>query len=307
MTLDLFVCWADSDPFYQEYFPDCNVLISLPNVALSWTVERFSTEPGKIMVDSGAFAYLSKPNKRMSQKDVFTHQLHLSQNSKATTILCHLDHPIPPALTDTVEIYRRIEATIANAHEFMNLFKSANLPSNFKTMGIIQGNSYDSIAFCATELDRLGFDFLGMGSLATLYNNDLILERVEYAISTIGKQLHIFGISGIKVVMRLMELGIRSFDSSRPMKAAIYNCVFYSNPFRRFKLKGSSANRELPVLAEPLPCPCPVCKKDPTLIIKVGTKKATNYRAVHNFYHLRSALEGLATELDSAQDCPSTR
>ena len=24
------------------------------------------------MVDSGAFAYLSKPNKRMSQKDVFT-------------------------------------------------------------------------------------------------------------------------------------------------------------------------------------------------------------------------------------------
>ena len=96
--------------------------------------------------------------------------------------------------------------------------------------------------------------------------------------------------------MRLIELGIRSFDSSRPMKAAIYNCVFYSNPFRRFKLKGSSANRNYQFLQNRFPVP--VLSKDQTLIIKVGTKRTTNYRAVHNFYHLRQHWKGWRPNLN---------
>ena len=33
--VDFFICWTDSDPFYQDYFEDCNVSISLPHVPQS--------------------------------------------------------------------------------------------------------------------------------------------------------------------------------------------------------------------------------------------------------------------------------
>lgn len=291
MSLNFYICWTDSDPLYHDYYPGCNVLISLNHIPQVWNITRFGQQPGNVIVDSGAFVLLSNPQKKLLQKEVFNQQLKTIENVECPAILCHLDYPIPGLLKNPLEVYRRLEITIANAHEFMALFKSAKLPSHYKTMGIIQGHNYDTINFCARELGRLNFDYMGIGSLATLYSRELILERVNYALDAApGKKLHIFGITGIQTINHLIKMGIYSFDSSRPMKEAIYNCIFYSQPFRRFVIKGSRTNRELPLLEKLLPCPCPVCKENPDLITGIGTKKAINYRALHNYYHLYTEL-----------------
>lgn len=291
--MDFFICWSDSDPIYQSFFEQCNILISLAHVPMSWNVGRFPTMPAKMMVDSGAFASIGNPGRKPSQYQVFCQQVNISRGSTVPTILCHLDDPLPPVDMDTLEVYRRIERTVANAYEFLHLFKSAGLPPNFKSLGVIQGNSYETISFCANELARAGFDYLGIGSLATLYKNELILERVRAAACVAGPGLHVFGISGIEVAAKLMAMGIRSIDSSRAMKAAMYHLLFYSSPFRRFKLKEAKNKDRVPIIESPLPCDCPVCKKDPAPIFRAGAKKYHNMRAVHNYYHLQMELEGV--------------
>lgn len=289
--MDFFICWSDSDPIYQSFFGQCNVLISLSHVPLSWNVDRFSTMPAKMMVDSGSFASIGNPGRKPSQYQIFCQQINISKGSTVPTALCHLDVPLPPGDMDTLEVYRRIERTIANAYEFLHLFKSAGLPPNFKSLGVIQGNSYETISFCAHELVRAGFDYLGIGSLAMLYKNELILERVRAAARVAGSELHVFGISGIEIAAELISMGIRSIDSSRPMKAAMYHLIFYSRPFRRFRLKDAKNKDRDPIIESPLPCDCPICKKNPALIFKAGEKKYHNMRAVHNYYHLRRELE----------------
>lgn len=294
---DFYICWADSDPIYQSYFEGCNVLVSPAHIPKSWNVSRFPVQPAKIMVDSGAFAALTNPGWRPTQSQTFSQQLSISRGSSAPTILCHLDSPLPPGDIDALEVYRRVEATVANAYEFVQLFKSAGLPPNFKSMGIIQGNSYSTIAFCANEMARAGFDYLGIGSLATIYKSEIILERVRAAANVVGPGLHVFGISAMGVTAELMAMGIRSMDSSRPMKVAMYNCLLYSGPLRTYKLKDSRVKEVRATLDSPLPCDCPICKKDPALIFRAGEKRYHNMRAVHNYYHLRRELEDLNKEV----------
>jgi len=257
--------------------------------------------PAKMMVDSGAFASIGNPGRKPSQYQVFCQQVNISRGATVPTILCHLDDPLPPVDMDTLEVYRRIERTVANAYEFLHLFKSAGLPPNFKSLGVIQGNSYETISFCANELVRAGFDYLGIGSLAMLYKSELILERVWSAARIAGPELHVFGISAIEVAAQLMAMGIRSIDSSRPMKAAMYHLLFYSSPFRRYKLKNSKIKeKRIATIESPIPCECPICKKDPALIFRPGEKKYHNMRAVHNYYHLRQELWRLKTTAQMA-------
>lgn len=291
------MCWTDSDPFYHEYFPICNIQISLQHVPLSWNIKRFSIQPNQIMLDSGAFSFINNPQKMYNPKEVFEKQLKIADGSTIPTILCHLDAPLSPGLNDTLEIYHRLEKTISNAHQFMELFRSAHLPPNYKSLGVIQGNNYDTISFCAGELKRIGFDQLGIGSLAALYDTRAIVERVKYAVHTVGSNLHVFGVSAINTVEQLIPLGICSFDSSTPMKTAMYNTLLYSDPIRRYGLPYSRIQKNLPVIYDPLPCNCPICTKDPTLIMGVGSKRANNLRAVHNYFHWMRELENISFKI----------
>lgn len=297
-----FVCWAESDPCYQEYFEDCGILLSLAHIPLSWNVERFSVQPVRLMVDSGAFSLIHRPNGIIpTQKDVFCRQVNAARGSQVPTILCHFDSPLPPANIETLEVYRKIETTISNAHEFIRLFKSCSLPPNFKSLGVIQGHNHDTICFCARELLRAGFDFYGIGSLAPLQRSDQIVDRVEAAMQVVGPDLHVFGVSAIETVRQLAAKGIRSFDSSRPIRAAMYNSILYSRPLRVFTVRGSRLTRNVPVLDDPLPCKCPICVKEPSLLLRGGQKKYHNVRAIHNYYHLRREIESVTTQFFSRE------
>lgn len=86
--------------------------------------------------------------------------------------------------------------------------------------------------------------------------------------------------------------------SARPAKAAAYNEVLYSNPYRRY---GILEPPDVPIagripkhrrLSKPLPCKCPVCKNGGSEILGVGKRPFIRARALHNYYHLKRTFAG---------------
>jgi len=165
-------------------------------------------------------------------------------------------------------------------------------------MAVVQGYDATSMAYCANCLKDIGLGHYGLGSLAPLKHREEILERVQAVIEVLGRELHVFGVSAIETVGALRDLGIRSVDSSRPAKAAMYNQVFYGKPFRRFSIAGTrdrsgvAASSSLR-LREALPCDCPACcgKANPD-ILALGSRKYIALRTLHNYWHLKQALVG---------------
>lgn len=271
------------------------MLISPANTQASFQLKLWSNQPQQVIIDSSSFYYLSNTNNLPPQKHVFKQQLRIIDKTQCPVTLCHLDNPINPKRSDITSTFLAIEKTLGNAYEFLELFHKCNLVNNpqIRPMGVIQGSDIVSIKFCANELKRLGFKKFGLGSLAPLYNPAVILKRIKAATEVIGgENLHIFGISRLDIIKELKHHKIISLDSTRPMKAAIYNAIFYSNPFRTYGVYlAKNAAKYSKILKEPLNCSCPSCQHDPYLMLKTGTKKSINARAIHNYYHLLHHLK----------------
>lgn len=176
---------------------------------------------------------------------------------------------LPKASTAMWVITSYIHLTIANAYEFKQLIEQHRLEKDLSFMAVIQGYDTASLRFYARELKAIGFALYGIGSQAGLLDHKEILARVRAAMSVVGNTLHVFGVSAIPTTLALKKLGIRSMDSSRPAKAAAYNEVLYSRPFRRFGiLDNGEPTGIIPkerCLAKPLPCDCPICQEMSTL------------------------------------------
>ncbi len=291
-----YISWSHSDPVYCDYFSNCSMLISPSGVNSSFKISNWPNQPQRVILDSGAYYYLNYDGPPVNQGEVFRKQLRIIRGIQVETILCHLDHPINPRNSTQVPVFQAMERTLGNACEFLELYQRHKLHKNplFKLLAVIQGVDHNSIKYCAGELKRMGYELFGLGSLAPLFNPTEIVERIKVAAEAVGgENLHIFGISRIDVIAQLNKLGIRSMDSTRPMKAAYHNAVFYSNPFRIYGIGGSqNENRYKMILKQPLPCPCPTCTNTPELLLKTGSRKYTKARALHNYYHLAIHLEG---------------
>src|SRR5258708_39586725 len=134
--------------------------------------------------------------------------------------------------------------------------------------------------------------------MAYVYHTEEIARRVEAVQSVVGTSVHVFGVSAVETMKKLKELSVTSVDSARPIKAAIYNEVLYSEPYRRFGIAGSHFRPSDPkfglhkLISElSIVCPCPVCKNDLNNdILRLGTRKHLLLRAVHNYYHIKKMI-----------------
>jgi len=289
IIMDFYISWSRSDPIFSNYFVNCKVLISPSNTLRSFNLGKWTNQPDKVIIDSSAFYYMfgrSAP----PPKEIFKEQVRIIKGHKCLVTLCPFDYPISPGSGNTLNTFSAIEKTLGNAYEFLELYEKEELYNNpqIDSMGVIQGTDKSSIQFCVNELQRMGFKKFGLGSLAALYSPEEILRRVSFAADVAGvDRLHVFGISRLDVISQLKQLNIESIDSTRPTKAAIYNAIFYSNPFRTYGIKGSrNADKYSRILSIPLPCQCPTCKENPEMLLVTEGKKAINARAVHNYYHL---------------------
>lgn len=294
--MKFYVSWYHGDPLYQLYDDDCHMLVSPTSVSNIWTLERFPRLPREVMIDSGGFRYVSADEKAPTAKELFERQRRMLDGADIPATFCSLDFPLISPELSSNEKDHYIHSTIANAYEFKQLIEQHRLEKDLSFMAVIQGYDTASLRFCARELKAIGFSLYGIGSLAGLLDHKEILARVKAAMSVVGSALHVFGVSAIQTTRALKKMGVRSMDSSRPAKAAAYNEVLYSQPFRRFGiLDYGEPTGIIPkerCLAEPLPCDCPICQEDSTAILKVGKRKYIALRAVHNYFHIKRTLLG---------------
>jgi 7-cyano-7-deazaguanine tRNA-ribosyltransferase len=295
--MDFYISWYPGDPYYSQYDTNCALLVSITSVARDWTIRAFPRLPAKLMVDSGGYRFAVAPEEAMDALRVFQRQLEILDGAEIPTVVCARDFPTLERDATVAARDRRITETIAFAYELKNLIeKTGDLPTCVIPMGVIQGHDVDSLRYCAAELKAIGFPLYGVGSLAALRRHDLIIERIEAVTDLVPpRQLHVFGVSVIRTLRALQEMGIRSFDSARPAKAAAYNEVWYSNPYRRFGIlePGKPIKGRFPPhrrLKQPLACECPVCQGDAGRILGVGNRSDIRSRALHNYYHLKWIL-----------------
>ncbi len=299
--MDFYVSWYPGDPHYPAHDGDCSLLISITSVARDWTIGSFSALPRRLLIDSGGYRFAIAPHEALSPKKVLARQLSLLADVQVPTIVCARDYPILDASLSSNEKDKSITQTVAFAYELKNLITQKGLPQHVTSRAIVQGYDIDSFSYCAHELRSIGFPLYGLGSLAVLKQHAPILERVQAVASIVGAQnLHIFGVSLVHTVQVLREMGIHSIDSARPAKAAAYNEILYSHPFRRFGILETST-QESPMkgriprerrLSTPLPCDCPVCVGNPRAIVGVGKRADIRSRALHNYYHLKRVFCG---------------
>ena len=311
--MDFYVSWSHSDPLYQLYDKQCSMLVSTVAVSSVWRLTHFQQLPYQVMLDSGSYSYIANHLPLPTPRSVFNRQLAILSDSDVPTIICAVDRPILERSLSLTERNRAIDRTIANAWELKTLmaeyYKSDTCGKqrrhSIEPLAIIQGYDVMSIRHCARQLLEIGYTRFGIGSMAHLYHTREIVKRVEVVQSVVGDSVHVFGVTGIETMKRLKELGVASVDSARPIKAAIYNEVLYSEPYRRFGIAGShfqpsdpkfSPHKMLSSLS--IECSCPVCEnRINNDILKLGIRKFLIMRAVHNYYHVKRMISGWPEEI----------
>ncbi|TCP53886.1 tRNA-guanine family transglycosylase [Tumebacillus sp. BK434] len=288
--MDFYVGWSHSDAMYSDYFPGCPMLISAVPDNIR-PLRRFKIKPKKLILDSGAVFYASHPE-RARVKDIFSRQLEILQDGAADTEvrLVHVDEPMLN-MKQLRDRYKAMEKTIFNAYEYMNLFSSAQLPQQITPVGVIQGFDLASIRYSVLELKKIGYINFGIGSLLARRPQEQI-AFITYAAELVGAdKLHVFGVTGLKQIQKMVELGIQSFDSTRPTMAAAFFQIFYSNPFRTYLIDQSNVNKKITRIDYTLPCDCPICLERPDDLLIPTPRDYMKLRSIHNYYHLKKTIQ----------------
>jgi tRNA-guanine family transglycosylase len=273
------------------------MLISVTSVSQAWTLRDAAELPQHLILDSGGYRYARYPEQRPTARALFERQLKIVGDTQVPTFLCSLDFPILDNDLTQAEKDTCVNQTIAYAHEFRSLLSDSAYPTNVKALGVVQGYDPPSLRHCAHELKSIGFQHFGLGSLAPLMYHEEIMRRVEAVVDVVGRNLHIFGIGAIQTLDALSALDVRSVDTSRPAKAAMYNQVFDSRPFRYYAIAASRDESGLSLsddrrLRESRPCDCPACQGDVNPdIIKLGKREYVFARTLHNYWHLKRVIE----------------
>jgi tRNA-guanine family transglycosylase len=291
-----YVSWYSGDPWYPDYEDDCAMLISVTSVSQTWTLRDPDNLPKHLILDSGGYRYARYPDQTPTPIALFQRQLDIVAETPVPTLLCSLDFPILDDGLSQPEKDACINQTIAHAYEFKSLLSKLDYPSNVRGLAIVQGYDLPSLQHCAKELKSIGFQHFGLGSLAPLRHHEKVMRRVEAVVDVVGKDLHVFGIGAIDTLHALQRLGIRSVDTSRPAKSAMYNQVFFSQPFIYYAIAASQDKSGLALSEErrlqaSRPCDCPICKGQVNPdIIKLGKRKYVFARTLHNYWHLKRTV-----------------
>lgn len=291
-----YVSWYPGDPIYPIHASDCSMLLSPTSVSDVWTVQRLSSLPARLIVDSGGYRYAASDDIPPTAATLLQRQIKIIANSRISTLLCALDTPLTLPQITPVQADQNIARTLAHAFEVHRLIQRRPLPSHCDLMAVVQGNDISTLRYCTRELKHMGYLNFGIGSLSRIFDTDEITARIEAVYSVVERPLHLFGIGSPNLLAHLPDQMIASVDSSRPAKAAACNEIFYSNPYRRYGIRRDGkprANLSLErCLERSFPCICPVCQADTNAILEIGKRHHIRNRTLHNYFHLRAAIEG---------------
>lgn len=308
--MDYYVTWTDRDVNYQDYDDNCHMMISPRNVNKCWSSKRWTKFPQKIIIDSGAIQYI-KDKHFPSPEEVLNRQLSIFGKDVPSKLLtlCSPDIPLIPYKISKTEALERIKLTIKNAEQYFNLIEKQNLDKNYNFMGVIQAFDPETAYYSSLRLAEIGYETFGIGSLIPLAargDKKLIFRIIEAVIEAIGYKIHIFGITAPGLISTLKKLKVESIDSSTPMREAINGAIIYSNPFRRCKFLKDTRSQEWArnysfgdIIEKLESCICPVCVENPDRLLLEGQKKNINWKAIHNYFHLKWEIQNEMIEKET--------
>lgn len=175
-----------------------------------------------IMGDCGAFSYVAEDDPPVTPADLinFYRQTELDWGVSPDHIVFGFVRAGADADADDVaEWERRIDITVNNAAEFLDLHARENC--RFEPIAVAHGWSAESYARSVERLQTLGYQRIAMGGMVPLRTVDILAALKEVSgVKQSGVDLHLLGVTRPDEMQTFASLGVTSFDSTSPFRQA---------------------------------------------------------------------------------------
>lgn len=179
--------------------------------------------------DSGAFQYVSLPEPPYTPSDMaeFYFDGGFTHGCSVDHIIFHFDSKLqgldlPSDSTLAADCQKRFHITLENARKF--LAESRQICRDFTPMGVVQGWSPGSMAEGASELLKMGYDYLAIGGLVPLKSEEIhlalraIFDKISYSPSA---KIHLLGFEKADILDQFIgKYPITSIDTTSPLTKA---------------------------------------------------------------------------------------
>jgi len=187
---------------------------------------RLDEIPGRPRLESigdcGAFSYAKEkiPPYTVNEVVDFYRDCGFDYGVSVDHIIFEFDQAFDlPGAAVPFEVRERQNITLELAAEFIQ--RCAKPDCSFYPVGVAQGWSPQSYADSVDQLQKMGYDYIGLGGMVPLKTVD-ILDSLR-AIAKVRKpetKLHIFGVTRVKEVLTFADYGVKSLDSTSPLRQA---------------------------------------------------------------------------------------
>jgi 7-cyano-7-deazaguanine tRNA-ribosyltransferase len=272
------VRFRNFDPFhsfiqrYKEQFPTLMINACdlnsprTPKGLLERGIHKFLRFDGIVFCDGGGFSKYSQPyNQR---------QILRIQDQLGSDIASSLDYPVHLRKT-----WHRRDRIVRSAKNAVQMRKTVE-KSSFLVYASVHGRSSTEIINVVNYLEKHGgFDGYAIGSLVPLQTMIRHIIRILLKLRTAvpNKPIHVYGLTGLVLLLILYYLGIDSVDS---------HGYLLSGARRNYYILGENTVRFSDILESgQLPCKCPICKG--------STPEKINSReqlAFHNYWVVRKEM-----------------
>ncbi|RKH01481.1 hypothetical protein D7X74_37820 [Corallococcus sp. CA047B] len=178
-------------------------------------VHRYLRVPPAVPVlgDCGAFGYASEAAPPFSTEDMLAYYTQLGFDMGVS-----LDHIAAVAASDE-DRRARYELTLQNASDFLRGHRAAG--HAWQPWGAVQGWSPATYAEAARQVVAMGYHHIALGGLVMAPTEAVlaILQEVHQVVpASVG--IHLFGLARAEAARAFVALGVRSVDSSSPLRRA---------------------------------------------------------------------------------------
>jgi len=175
-----------------------------------------------IMGDCGAFSYVEEDDPPVTPADLINFYRHTELDwgvSPDHIVFGFVRVGTAVDVEAVTEWERRIEITVRNAAEFLDLHARENC--TFAPIAVAHGWSAESYARSVERLQELGYQRIAMGGMVPLRTVDILATLKEVAgVKRPDVDLHLLGVTRPDEMQTFASLGVTSFDSTSPFRQA---------------------------------------------------------------------------------------
>ncbi len=241
---------------------------------------------GVVMTDSGGYQVLEYGSIGFEADVIAQFEMDIQSD-----ICVPLDNPTSYG-SDHSTAKSHVDRTLENARDTIRLSQDDHNKQNYRYepiwAGPIQGAEHlDLIQYSASELDKMGFPIMALGSpveIMETYEFSILAQMIASAKSAVPiKPFHLFGAGHPLTIPLVVALGCDTFDSASYVLYAKDNRYMYSN--------GTARLEDLSYL----PCHCPVCTKYSSVkeLLENDREIRVTEIAKHNLYTLKTELNSV--------------